>query len=126
MFISENIFFIAEIGINHNGDLNLAFKMIKIAKEIGVDAVKFQVKDIELAFDKELLDKSYSGPNSFGDTYRDHKLALEFSQEKLKAIYDYAKELGIICFSTPFDEESVEKVLELIFFLAPEIVKPSS
>lgn len=106
-------FIIAEIGNNHNGDINLAKKMIKICKEINVDAVKFQVKDIETAFPKALLDKPYEGPNSFGKTYREHKLALEFSKDQLKIIYDYAKELGIICFSTPFDVNSVKMLEEL-------------
>lgn len=109
----EDPFIIAEIGNNHNGDLNIALKLIKIAKEIGVDAVKFQVKDVETAFSKELLDRSYGGPNSFGKTYREHKLALEFSEGQLKKIYDYSKELDIICFSTPFDINSVN-ILERI------------
>ena len=101
-------FIIAEIGNNHNGDIELALKMIKIAKDIGVDAVKFQVKDIETSFSKELLDKPYDGQNSFGKTYREHKMALEFSEQNLKIIYDYADKLGIICFSTPFDIKSVQ------------------
>lgn len=108
-FIGKNEypFTIAEIGNNHNGDIDIALKLIKIAKESGVDAVKFQVKDIETAFPKELLDQSYDGPNSFGKTYREHKLALEFSEDQLKTIYDYAKKLNIICFATPFDVNSV-------------------
>ena len=52
--------------------------------DIGVDAVKFQVKDIESSFSKELLDGPYTGPNSFGKTYREHKEALEFSEKQLK------------------------------------------
>jgi len=106
-------FVIAEIGNNHNGDIELAKKMIKICKGIDVDAVKFQVKDIETAFPKELLDKPYEGPNSFGKTYREHKQALEFSKEQLKIIYDYAKTLDILCFSTPFDIKSLNLLEEL-------------
>ena len=105
---NEPPFIIAEIGNNHNGDFNMAFKLIKIAKEIGVDAVKFQVKNIEKSFSKELLDSSYVNENSFGKTYREHKQALEFSEQQLKQIYDYAKTLGIVCFSTPFDIDSVD------------------
>ena len=109
-WIGENElpFIIAEIGNNHNGDLNLALKMIKIAKEIGVDAVKFQVKSIEKCFSQELLDSTYVNENSFGTTYREHKQALEFSEEQLKQIYDYARKLDIVCFSTPFDVDSVD------------------
>ena len=104
-------FIIAEIGNNHNGNLELALELIKKAKECGVDAVKFQVKDIESSFSKELLDRPYENENSFGRTYREHKEALEFSKVELTKIYDYAKELEIICFSTPFDIKSV-KLLE--------------
>ena len=104
---------IAEIGNNHNGDLQIAFDLIEKAKDSGADAVKFQVKDIELAFDKELLDKSYSGPNSFGNTYRDHKLALEFSEAQMKQIYQFAKKIDIICFATPFDVNSVDMLERL-------------
>lgn len=110
---NELPFIIAEIGNNHNGNLDLAKKMIKICKKINVDAVKFQVKDIETAFAKELLDKPYTGPNSFGKTYREHKEALEFSKDELKVIYDYARELGIICFATPFDVKSVNVLEDL-------------
>ena len=106
-------FIIAEIGNNHNGDLKLAKEMMKICKKINVDAVKFQVKDIQTAFSKELLDKPYTGSNSFGETYREHKEALELSKDELKDVYDYAKELGIICFSTPFDIKSVNLLEEL-------------
>ena len=104
----EPLFIIAEIGNNHNGNLQIAFELIKKAKEAGADAVKFQVKDIELAFDKESLDKPYSGPNSFGKTYREHKLALEFSENQIKEVYQFAKKINIICFATPFDVNSVE------------------
>ena len=62
----EPPFIIAEIGNNHNGDLEKAFELMKIAKELEVDAVKFQVKNIERSFSKELLDSPYVNENSFG------------------------------------------------------------
>ncbi len=58
MFISENIFFIAEIGINHNGDLNLAKKIIEEAKKTGFDAVKFQKRTIEKIYSEKFLKSS--------------------------------------------------------------------
>ena len=94
----EPPFIIAEIGNNHNGDLEKAFELMKIAKELEVDAVKFQVKNIERPSSKELLDSPYVNENSFGKTYREHKEALEFSKEQLQKLYDYAKKIGIICF----------------------------
>ena len=100
-------FIIAEIGNNHNGEIKNAFELIKIAKELGVDAVKFQVKNIEKSFAKELLDSPYTNENSFGKTYREHKEALEFSKDELIELYEFSKKLGIVCFSTPFDTDSV-------------------
>jgi len=100
-------FIIAEIGNNHNGDIKNAFELIKIASDIGVDAVKFQVKNIEKSFSKDLLDSPYINENSFGKTYREHKQALEFTKEELIELYEFSKKLGIICFSTPFDIDSV-------------------
>ena len=104
----RNPFIIAEIGNNHNGSLDTAKKLIESAKEAGADAVKFQVKNIEKSFAKELLDSPYVNENSFGKTYREHKMALEFSEEQMKQLYDFAAKINIICFSTPFDIDSVD------------------
>ena len=104
---------VAEIGLNHNGKLDTALEMIKKAKDIGVNAVKFQVKDVEEAHPKEMLDMPYEGPNSFGKTYREHKQALEFSQNELEQIYDYAKKMNIICFSTPCNVNAVKRLEQL-------------
>jgi len=105
---NETPFIIAEIGNNHNGNLDTAKKLIETAKEAGADAVKFQVKNIEKSFSKELLDSTYVNENSFGKTYREHKMALEFSEEQMKELYDFASKMNIICFSTPFDIDSVD------------------
>ena len=105
---NEYPFIIAEIGNNHNGNLDTAMKLIESAKESGADAVKFQVKNIEKSFAKELLDSPYVNENSFGKTYREHKMALEFSEEQMKQLYDFAAKIDIICFSTPFDTDSVD------------------
>ena len=105
---NEYPFIIAEIGNNHNGNLDTAMKLIESAKESGADAVKFQVKNIEKSFAKDLLDSPYVNENSFGKTYREHKMALEFSEEQMKQLYDFAAKIDIICFSTPFDTDSVD------------------
>jgi sialic acid synthase SpsE len=105
---NEYPFIIAEIGNNHNGCLDTAIKLIESAKKAGADAVKFQVKNIEKSFGKELLDSSYINENSFGKTYREHKMALEFSEDQMKQLYDFAAKIDIICFSTPFDTDSVD------------------
>ena len=69
-------FVIAEIGINHNGDLKIAKELIEQSKNAGADAVKFQKRDLNLVFSKEELDKPRKTP--FGETNRDLKEALEF------------------------------------------------
>ncbi len=119
---SEYPFIIAEIGNNHNGDMDIAKKLIDEAKKCNVNAVKFQTKDIETAFPQELLNKNYEGPNSFGKTYREHKQVLELSFDQLKELKQYSEEKDLIFFSTPFDIKS----LELLSELNQEIYKISS
>lgn len=99
---------IAEIGNNHNGDFSLAKKLIDKAIDSQADAVKFQVKDVESAFAKELLESPYSGPNSYGETYRDHKLAIELSHDEYSGLKEYCDRKGVIFFATPFDMISLE------------------
>ncbi len=110
-------FIIAEIGNNHNGSMDLAKKLVDAAKKAGVSAVKFQTKDIETAFDQELLNKPYMGPNSFGDTYREHKEAIEFDYNQHKEIFEYSVNAGVMPFSTPFDYKSVEMLEKLNVYL---------
>ena len=113
--ISENNypFIIAEIGNNHNGDMVIAKKLIDEAQKCGVNAVKFQTKDIESAFPQELLNKNYEGPNSFGKTYREHKQVLELSLDELKELKKYSEERNLIFFSTPFDVKSLKNLDKL-------------
>ena len=104
----QNTFIIAEIGNNHNGNMEIAKKLVDAAHKAGVSAVKFQTKNIEASFSKELLDMPYTGENSFGSTYREHKQALEFNAEQHREIFEYAKTKDLIAFSTPFDVPSVD------------------
>jgi len=99
-----SIFIIAEIGINHNGDLGIAKELIKVAKDAGCDAVKFQKRTIELVYTKEFLDSPRESP--WGKTQRDQKMALEFGYEEYKEIDRYCKELGIEWFASAWDLES--------------------
>ena len=72
------IFVISEIGINHNGDIELAKQMIQESKDCGADAVKFQKRDIDLVYDKKLLDEYRESP--WGKTQRAQKQGLEFKK----------------------------------------------
>ena len=71
----DKIFFIAEIGINHNGDLDITKKLIDNAKLAGFDAVKFQKRDIDLVYSKKILDTPRESP--WGKTTREQKEGLE-------------------------------------------------
>jgi len=104
--MKEKIFIVAELGINHNGDINIAKEIIKKSTDAGVDAVKFQKRSIERVYTKEELDKSRESP--FGSTNREQKEGLEFNQEEYDEIDRYCKEIGIEWYASCWDLESVE------------------
>jgi N-acetylneuraminate synthase len=104
--MSHKTFIISEIGINHNGDLNLAKKLIKKSKISGADAVKFQKRDIDLVYSKKELDKERESP--FGSTNRDQKLGLEFEKKEYDEIDDFCKKLNIEWFASAWDLNSQE------------------
>ena len=81
------VFIVAEIGINHNGDVELAKKMIDVAKNAGCDAVKFQKRTIEKVYSKEVLDSPRDSP--WGKTTRDQKLGIEFGKREYDEIDRY-------------------------------------
>ncbi len=98
------IFVIAEIGINHNGNLVIAKKLIDGAKKAGADAVKFQKRDIDLVYSKEELDKPRKSP--FGTTTRQQKEGIEFNEQEYNEIDKYCKSLGIEWFASAWDIQS--------------------
>ena len=87
-------FFIAEIGINHNGDLKLVKKLIDEAKESGCQAVKFQKRDIETVYTEEYLNSARQSP--WGTSQRDQKNGLEFGKEEYNEIDKYCKKKNIL------------------------------
>jgi len=101
----NKVFIIAEIGINHNGDVKLAEKMIVAAKQCGADAVKFQKRDINLVYSKEELSKPRESP--FGNTFYDQKKGLEFSEKDYDYINTFCKKNKIIWFASAWDINSV-------------------
>lgn len=98
------VFFIAEIGINHNGDIEIAKKLIDIAKESGCNAVKFQKRTIEKVYSKEILDSPRESP--WGKTTRDQKLGLEFGKKEYDIIDEYCKKKNIEWYASSWDIES--------------------
>jgi len=99
-------FVVAEIGINHNGSLQDAKKLIDIAVATGCNAVKFQKRTIDVVYSKEELAKPR--PNPFGETNGDLKRGLEFGYEEYKQIDEYCKQKKIIWFASCWDEQSVD------------------
>ena len=99
-----NVKFFAEIGINHNGDVEIAKKLIDASKRAGCDAVKFQKRTIDIVYDKEMLDSPRESP--WGTTQREQKEGLEFGHDEYTEIDKYCKEVGLDWFCSAWDVES--------------------
>ena len=101
---SKKTFIIGEIGINHNGSIENAIKLIDYAKKYDFDAVKFQKRTINLIFSPEELDKDRDSP--FGKKNGDLKRGLEFGKKEYDIIDQYCKKIDIEWFASPWDIES--------------------
>lgn len=106
----EPVFTIAEIGINHNGDLVLAKQLIDEAAKAGADAVKFQKRTTEELLTKEGLEKSYTSPHAFAPTYGEHRKKLEFSPEQYGILMVHARERGVRFFASVWDQTSADQM----------------
>ncbi|MEI7473831.1 MAG: N-acetylneuraminate synthase family protein [bacterium] len=102
----QSCFVIAEIGINHNGSVEIAKKLIDSAVSCGCDAVKFQKRTVEVVYTQKELEMPR--PNPFGETNGDLKRGLEFGYEEYKEIDEYCKQRGILWFASCWDEASVD------------------
>ena len=98
------VFIIAELGINHNGDISICKDLIDVASKAGCDAVKFQKRDIDLVYSKEYLSSFRESP--WGNTQREQKEALEFSESEYYEIDSYCKEKKINWFASSWDTNS--------------------
>ncbi len=98
-------FLIAEIGINHNGDIDIAKNLIDCACNANFDAVKFQKRDINIVYSEELLNSKRESP--WGTTQRDQKLGLEFSKDDYLEIDNYCKKKNIKWFASAWDINSL-------------------
>jgi N-acetylneuraminate synthase len=99
-------FIVAEIGINHNGDLEIAKKLIDVASLAGCDAVKFQKRTVEVVYSPEELAKPRENP--FGPTNGDLKRGLEFGQKEYEEIDAYCRDKKILWFASCWDEGAVD------------------
>ena len=104
---------IAEIGHNHQGDLDKARALIHAAHECGADAVKFQKRSNRALYTSDYYDQPYDNEFSFGRTYGQHREALELGPDAYRELQAYARELGIAFFATAWDFESADFLAEL-------------
>ena len=100
------VFIIAEIGNNHNGDIELARKSVIAAAQAGADAVKFQKRDVDEVFTQELLSKPQTHSRTLGVTYGDYRRKQELTEEELSELKELSHSLGLVFFATPFDLKS--------------------
>lgn len=106
-------FVIAEIGHNHQGNLETALKLIVAASEAGASAAKFQKRNNKKLFIPKMFDEVYNSENAFGETYGLHREALEFGIDEYKTCISEAKKCGITFFATAFDSDSADFLQEL-------------
>jgi N-acetylneuraminate synthase len=99
-----SIFLIAEVGINHNGDIQIAKELIRHSAEAGFDAVKFQKRNIDLVYTKEFLEGPRQSP--WGSTQRAQKEGLEFGLDQYSEIDRFCRDLGIKWSASAWDMES--------------------
>ena len=110
--LANETYIIAEIGQNHQGDLEIAKRLIKEAAGAGVNAVKSQKRDTRTLLSDEEYNRPYESPNAFGETYGSHRDALELSVEDHVILKDYAETLGIAYFVSPWDPVSAAQMIK--------------
>jgi N-acetylneuraminate synthase/sialic acid synthase len=109
----SDCYVIAEIGHNHQGNMETAKELFRAAKECGAHAAKLQKRDNRSLFTREMYNKPYENENSFGATYGEHREALEFGESEYRELQQYAKEIDITFFATAFDFKSADFLAKL-------------
>ncbi|MEO7986915.1 MAG: N-acetylneuraminate synthase family protein [Gemmatimonadales bacterium] len=109
----SDCYVIAEVGHNHQGDVEKCKELFRQAKECGVDAVKMQKRDNRSLYTRAMYDKPYDNENSFGATYGEHREALEFGQDEFVELQRYSRQIGITFFATAFDIPSADFLAKL-------------
>lgn len=104
----SDTFVIAEIGHNHQGDLEKCKAMFRAAKECGCTSVKLQKRDNKALYTQAMYDEPYNSENAYAPTYGAHREMLEFNEEQYAELLRYAKEIGLVFFSTAFDIPSAD------------------
>lgn len=110
---NDEVFVIAEVGQNHQGDLDIAKEYIRRFTDAGADAIKFQTRNNKYLFSSEAYNRPYDTENSFGNTYGEHREHLELPINKLHELKEECEKSGSIFMSTPFDEPSLKILIDL-------------
>lgn len=106
-------YIIAEIGQNHQGEMEMAKRLIQVAAEAGVNAIKSQKRHTRTLLTDEEYDRPYASPNAFGETYGEHRDALELSVEQHVELKAHAESLGVAYFVSPWDPVSAAQMAEV-------------
>lgn len=109
----SDCYVIAEIGHNHQGDVEKCKQLFRTAKECGVNAVKLQKRDNRALYTRAMYNKPYENENSFGETYGEHREFLEFGRDEYIELIAFCREIDLTLFATAFDAPSVDFLLEL-------------
>lgn len=120
----ENIYFIGEVGINHNGSVDIAKKLIQMASFFGANAVKFQKRDPKKLWSDEYLNRPYYNEYSFGKTYGEHKAFLEFNEEQYFELKKHADRYKIDFLVSAFDVDNLKFIVEELNIPAIKIASP--
>lgn len=110
---NNKTYIIAEAGLNHNGSLDIAKKLIDVAKESGADAVKFQKRTVSILATNEILNKPDDRFPEFGNTYREIRKFLEFNKEEYLELKSYSKKNKLDFIVTPFDNQAFDFLEEI-------------
>jgi sialic acid synthase len=122
MFFKDKSFFIAEVGQNHQGDLETAREYIKVFAEAGAHAVKFQTRNNKYLFSDDAYHAPYNSENAFDEVYGHHREKLELSIDDLPILIEDCRKYGVKFMSTPFDEPS----LDVLQRIGADIIKIAS
>ena len=113
--VSDNTppFVIAEVGHNHQGSVETCERIFEAAAKAGANSVKLQKRFNRTLYTPEFFNSPYQGPTSFGDTYGEHREALEFGEREYRHLITFAKKLDLVFFATAFDFQSVDFLVNL-------------
>jgi len=113
MIEKNKLYFIAEIGQNHQGDINIAKKMVDLLVGTGVSAIKTAKRDIDTCLTEDQKNMPYINERSFGKTYYEHRKALELSKDEFKELKEYSESRGFDFISSFTDKPSLEFLVSI-------------